>query len=624
MQSQWTITVAQVSVHIFKDQAHQVGLILLKMADKNQMTVTCAKCRLIFPRTAYFISRQICEGVKSLVCPVCLSLSIDISMPANCYQSHAAKNETSTEANDVGNVEKLCSTSSSGVAVDSVVSESNDGDPSRSGETNDDVGNVEKLCSTSSAGVAVDSVVSKSSEGDASRSSEANDDVGNGDESETDAQPTPELCAKPCNDPAGNIVTNESKSGENGTYKEVSKMYPEEEKLVKSHGIDSVRQDTHKALKCSFCRRGFMNGGELAHHEKIHTSGNLFHCSFCGRKFTQSEHLIAHRKSHKAGKEPFCSFCGEQFSSSQYVLLHQVLHTGEKPHGCTICGKRFLRKYALMIHERSHTGERPFPCNLCGEAFARKSRLDRHMMVHTGLRPYHCVICGRGFVSTYKLQEHIRIHTGEKPFSCSLCHMKFALKGSAVTHEKRRTCQGMSYELPKKFPCSHCGVGFTSQSKCDNHERIHTGEKPFACFFCCQRFPQKSNLVGHEKIHNGKNLYRCLICKKASKKQYACTVCKYRFNQRADANPVRIHIIKKDDQFVVWRTDLGLTAQFTYHDRLQMLGKTCICDICDRDLSLKMNPIVLVEKLILYDRKDSVHQPALLDSMEVNIDQNFT
>ena len=76
-------------------------------------------------------------------------------------------------------------------------------------------------------------------------------------------------------------------------------------------------------------------------------------------------------------------------------------------------------------------------------------------------------------------------------------------------HEKRHTGKLPSSE------CRFCNKTFNSKTNLDQHERIHTGEKPHKCKICNKAFRQISVLRTHKLRHTrdienstGKNKFK--------------------------------------------------------------------------------------------------------------------
>lgn len=85
---------------------------------------------------------------------------------------------------------------------------------------------------------------------------------------------------------------------------------------------------------------------------------------------------------------------------------------------------------------------------------------------------------------------------------------------------KRKSCHQLTTtDAPKRqrfqHSCNICLKSFSSPSALQNHNRIHTGEKPHKCVICQQAFADRSTLTKHKRVHTGAKPYQCAQCKKA-------------------------------------------------------------------------------------------------------------
>ena len=273
--------------------------------------------------------------------------------------------------------------------------------------------------------------------------------------------------------------------------------------------VSKMPKDTNLQVseKCPKCHLKFFKAATLAEHLKLHEGIRPKECSICKKTFNTNYHLTTHMRIHSGHKPYSCSFqgCGKDFSDSSSLRRHQKIHTGQKSYKCTVCGKEFTDRSSGIRHEKSHVEESKsvFNCTFCIKSFSRKSQLRKHQMkLHSVIevekqdfsktKIYECKECKAVFKTQSKLNQHTRVHTGEKTLKCDKCDKSFSRRTNLQLHLRTHTGE-------KPHACARCGRCFSDVSAFRRHCRTHSGEKPYTCHHCGSRFTQASTLHNHKR-----------------------------------------------------------------------------------------------------------------------------
>ena len=127
-----------------------------------------------------------------------------------------------------------------------------------------------------------------------------------------------------------------------------------------------------------------------------------------------------------------------------------------------------------------------------------------------------CKFCDKSFAKSFLKDQHERIHTGQRPFKCKSCPKAFNHRGTLNRHQKIHSDE-------KPYQCQTCKKSFRLSSDLKTHARIHEGKNQFRCEICKKSFFDKSTLNRHERTHSGEKPFECKTCKKSFRARFNLT-----------------------------------------------------------------------------------------------------
>ena len=212
-----------------------------------------------------------------------------------------------------------------------------------------------------------------------------------------------------------------------------------------------------------------------------------------------------------------------------------------------------------------------FKCPLCEKLIPKLSKLE-HAKKHVKTRTKNnCKHCGKTFLLKWVLEEHERIHTGEKPIQCSSCEKSFRAKQGLYIHVKTHHSKTLTTK------CDTCGKTFHSKRDLLKHlSKYHGKDEGFKCDKCDDRFVTSKGLETHLKN-------TCL--------KHVCTICGKMFKQKCTFDAHSLTHIENDEakRFTCDECGKSFKTQGTLDEdkRSHLNKKEFKCNECDKAFNRK-------------------------------------
>ncbi|GBP13532.1 Zinc finger and BTB domain-containing protein 41 [Eumeta japonica] len=273
-----------------------------------------------------------------------------------------------------------------------------------------------------------------------------------------------------------------------------------------------LSKKTIEGYQCLECDMFFTNSRARKNHvQRFHREG--LQCDHCKKFFVNRTTLATHLKLHE-GPLPRseCPICHKMVRTIQ-LKYHIQRHQTRGRYECTDCNKVFshLATYhAHLKYSRAHASDDVFK-STCKEnkqiwdanearipKLASHTTLDIHQKLIENVARFPCPMCNKGYPTKEAMQDHFNYqHLCKTAHKCPICDKPIATRVNVEKHMAR--VHGEKKEKPRNHMCRHCGKAFTDKKALQQHEVIHSGERPLVCDVCQQTFKQKASLYTHKK-----------------------------------------------------------------------------------------------------------------------------
>ncbi|KAL0273911.1 UNVERIFIED_CONTAM: hypothetical protein PYX00_006474 [Menopon gallinae] len=111
-----------------------------------------------------------------------------------------------------------------------------------------------------------------------------------------------------------------------------------------------------------------------------------------------------------------------------------------------------------------------------------------------------CSYCGKLFEKPFNLQQHERVHTGERPFQCVICGRAFSQKANVRKHMIRH----------KVWPQAKQTLKINVDQDSNNANDQELDRTSYSCQYCSLSFSSYSLHKKHLAVHSDFKVYRCI------------------------------------------------------------------------------------------------------------------
>ena len=278
--------------------------------------------------------------------------------------------------------------------------------------------------------------------------------------------------------------------------------------FVTNHSFH-IHMKTHGGeynYSCRECQKKFVTEVSYQIHMNTHRPPSLG-CDHCGRMYSDKEKLKEHMKRHEANEHS--DETAKEFLGKHTQIKHVRGYQKESTK-CDICAKHFKNIKNLKVHVLNiHEGVRHF-CDQCGSSFSVKQNLLNHIRdKHSDpgmLTPQSkCKECGKDFERPYNLCKNHQFKDKEQKLTCDKCGF-ITNRAQQLRHHQLSSRCDPSKALVRKFHCTQCGRGYTTEKALHKHEKdYHLVGKPYKCDMCGVRFTQSWGVTKHQRKGHCKN-----------------------------------------------------------------------------------------------------------------------